>query len=167
VLLDYSFLLTGASQFDPRTGIAVIPLPREAPRLKPGRTTVRLIASDFQEAKNVETDSEDLLPNTARRRVQLRVVNAPTVTWLAPRAGSCISGSTHLDVVASSPAAVSSVGFFAAGREIGRTNKNVGGVYSFTWNTGGARKGQRTLAATVSDSAGREAKATRRVRICG
>ncbi len=166
ILLDYSFRLTGASQFDPRTGIAVIPLPREATKLKPGRTTVRLIASDLQEAKNVNTDSEDLLPNTARRRMRLRVVNAPTVTWLAPRAGSCVSGSVQLDVVASSPAAVSSVGFFAAGREIGRTKKNVGGVYSFTWNAGGARKGQRTLSAIVSDSAGREAKATRRVRVC-
>ena len=166
ILLDYSFRLTGASQFDPRTGIAVIPLPREATKLKPGRTTVRLIASDLQEAKNVNTDSEDLLPNTARRRMRLRVVNAPTVTWLAPRAGSCVSGSVQLDVVASSPAAVSSVGFFAAGREIGRTKKKVGGVYSFTWNAGGARKGQRTLSAIVSDSAGREAKATRRVRVC-
>jgi minor extracellular serine protease Vpr len=164
VLLDYSFLLTGASQFDPGTGIAVIPLPREAPRLKPGRRTIRLIASDLQEAKNVNTDSEDLLPNTARKRVQLRVVNAPTVTWISPRAGSCVSGSTHLDVVASSPASVSSVGFFVGGRQVGRTNRNFGGVYSFTWNATG--KGQRTLSATVSDSAGREARATRRIRVC-
>jgi subtilisin family serine protease len=166
VLLDYSFLLTGASQFDPSTGIAVIPLPREAPKLKPGTTTVRLIASDYQEAKNVETDSADLLPNTARRRVKLRVVNGPTATWLAPRAGRCVSGSVQLDVVASSSAAVSSVGFFAGGRQIGRVRSNRGGVYSVTWNTGG-RKGQRTLAAVVSDSAGREARVTRRVRVCG
>jgi hypothetical protein len=42
--------------------------------------------------------------------------------------------------------------------------KNLGGVYSFTWNATG--KGRRTLAATASDSGGREARATRKVRVC-
>src|SRR4029079_10221189 len=95
VLLDFSFVLTGASQFDPATGIAGVPLPRTAPRLKPGRTTMRLIASDLQEAKNVETDSEDLLPNTARKTVRIPVVNQPTATGLTPRDGSRVRGKAQ------------------------------------------------------------------------
>jgi len=167
VLLGYNLLLAGATQFDQRTGIAVIPFPGQASSIKPGRVSMRLIASDNQEAKNVNTDSTDLLPNTARRRVQVRVVRGPTVTWLAPEKGACVSGPTRLDVVASSSAAISSVGFFVGGRQIGRVKRAAGGVYSATWNTGGARKGTRTLAAVASDSAGRESQATRRVRVCG
>jgi hypothetical protein len=140
-----------------------VPIPRQARALKPGRGTMRLIASDNQEAKNVNTDSTDLLPNTARRRVTVRVVRAPTVTWIAPEKNACVSGT--LDVVASSPAAVSSVGFFVGGRQIGRVRTNVGGVYSFAWN--GGAKGARTVTAVVSDSAGREARAVRRLRVCG
>jgi minor extracellular serine protease Vpr len=166
VLLDFGFVLTGASQFDPATGIAVIPLPRTAPRLKPGRTTMRLIASDLQEAKNVNTDSEDLLPNTARKTVRIRVVNQPTATWLTPRAGSCVRGTTELSVVAASPSAVSSVAFFVGSRQIARTNKNAGGVYSVNWNSASAKKGNKTLLVVVSDSAGREARVQRRIRVC-
>jgi len=166
ILLDYGSRLTGALRFDQRTGIAVIPFPGQASSLKPGRVSMRLIASDNQEAKNVNTDSTDLLPNTARRRVQVRVVRGPTVTWIAPEKGACVSGPTRLDVVASSSAAISSVGFFVGGRQIERVKKNVGGVYSVTWNTSGARKA-RTLTAIASDSAGRESQATRRVRVCG
>ena len=167
ILLDYGFRLTAPSRFDQRTGIAVIPIPRQARALTPGRGSMRLIASDNQETKNVNTDSTDLLPNTARRRVQVRVVRGPAVTWLVPEKGACVSGQARLDVVASSPAAVSSVGFFAGGRQIGRVKRSAGGVYSLTWNTSGARRGARTLTAIVSDSAGREAQATRRVRVCG
>jgi hypothetical protein len=39
------------------------------------------------------------------------------------------------------------------------------GVYSITWKPGAAR-GKRTLTAAVSDTAGREARAKRTVRIC-
>jgi minor extracellular serine protease Vpr len=166
VMVDAGHLLTGAEKFDQRTGIAIIPLPRQAQALGAGRATIRLIASDNQESKNVNTDSTDLLPNTARRRVQVRVVRGPTLVWIAPEKNACVSGSTELDVVANSSAAVSSVGFFAGGRQIGRVRRAAGGVYSLTWNASGSRKA-RTLLAIVSDSAGREARAQRRVRVCG
>jgi minor extracellular serine protease Vpr len=164
ILLDYGFRLTGPSRFDQRTGIAIVPIPRQARALKPGRGSMRLIASDNQEAKNVNTDSTDLLPNTARKRVTVRVVRGPTVTWIAPEKNACVSGQAHLDVVASSPAAVSSVGFFVGGRQIGRVRTSVGGVYSLTWNATG--KGARTFTAVASDSAGREDRAVRRARVC-
>jgi minor extracellular serine protease Vpr len=164
--IDYGFFLVGASQFDPKTGIAVVPYPRERNRLTPGRSTIRLIASDFQESKNVNSESTDLLPNTARPSVRVRVVARPTLTWLAPAQRACVQGRAQLDVVASSPAAISSVAFFVGGRQIARIRRAVSGLFSATWNASGARKGTHTLAATVSDTAGREARATRRVRVC-
>jgi subtilisin family serine protease len=165
ILLDAGHLISGPTLFDQRTGIAIIPVPRQAQALPAGRATIRLIASDNQEAKNVNSDSTDLLPNTARRRVQVRVVRGPTVTWIAPQANACVSRSTELDVVANSTSAVSSVGFFAGSRQVGRVRRAAGGIYSVTWNASG--RGKRVLSAIVSDSSGREARARRTVRLCG
>jgi subtilisin family serine protease len=164
--LIYNFLLIGASHFDPATGVAVIPFPRQANPLRPGRATMQLVAADLQESKNVNTDSSDPLPNTTRRTVRVRVVARPTVTWIAPSQNACVPANGQLSVVASSAAAISSVAFFDGRRQIARVRRNVAGVFSATWNVGAARKGVHTLAATVSDVAGREARATRRVRVC-
>jgi minor extracellular serine protease Vpr len=164
--IGHAFIVISASQFDTRTGIAVVPFPRQVNRLQPGRVTIRLIAADYQESKNVNTDSPDVMPNTARRDVRVRVVRRPTVTWLAPEQRACVTGRAQLDVVASSPAAISSVGFFVGSRQIARIRRGASGVFSATWNTAGARKGTRALRATVSDTAGRESSAVRRVRVC-
>jgi Bacterial Ig domain len=165
VMVDAGHLLTGAELFDQRTGIAVIPLPRQAAALPVGRQPIRLIASDNQEAKNVNTDSTDLLPNTARKVIRVRVVRGPTITWIAPEANACVSGSAQLSVVANSTAAVSSVGFYAGSRQVGRVRRAAGGIYTLAWNASG--RGKRTLTAVVSDSSGREARTKRTVRICG
>jgi hypothetical protein len=164
-MVDAGHLLTGAELFDQRTGIAVIPLPRQAAALPVGRQPIRLIASDNQEAKNVNTDSTDLLPNTARKVIRVRVVRGPTITWIAPEANACVSGSAQLSVVANSTAAVSSVGFYAGSRQVGRVRRAAGGIYTLAWNASG--RGKRTLTAVVSDSSGREARTKRTVRICG
>jgi minor extracellular serine protease Vpr len=164
--IGHAFIVIGASQFDPRTGIAVVAFPRQVNRLAPGRVTIRLIASDFQESKNVNTEGSDVLPNTARRAVRLRVVARPTITWIAPEQRACVPARAQLDVVASSPAAISSVGFFVGSRQIARVRRGASGVFSATWNTAGRRKGTYTLRATVSDTAGRESSAARRVRVC-
>jgi hypothetical protein len=166
IALDYSSLLTGAALFDRSSGIAVIPLPREATQLRPGRFTMRLIASDYQEAKNINTDSDNALPNTRIMRINVRVVSAATVTWLAPEVRACVGAGARLEVVAASSSPVSSVGFFDGKRQLGRVKQNFAGVYSLPWNASGARRGVHTLKAIVSDTAGREAQATRRVRVC-
>jgi hypothetical protein len=114
----------------------------------------------------VNTEGEDVLPNTARRNVRLRVVARPTVTWLAPEQRACVPARAQLDVVANSPAAISSVGFFVDGRQVARVRRGASGVFSATWNAARARKGTHTLRAIVSDTAGRESGATRRVRVC-
>jgi minor extracellular serine protease Vpr len=164
--IGHAFTVIGASQFDPQTGIVVVAFPRQINRLSPGRQTIRLIASDYQETKNVNTEGSDPLPNTARRDVHLRVVNRPTVTWLTPTQRACVGARAQLDVVASSPTAISSVGFFVGSRQIARVRRGASGVFSATWNTAGRRKGTHTLRAIVSDTAGRESSAARRVRVC-
>jgi subtilisin family serine protease len=164
--IGHQFIVIGASQFDPQTGIAVVAFPRQVNRLTAGRQTMRLIAADYQESKNVNTEGGDPLPNTARRDVRLRVVNRPTVTWLNPAQRACVGGRAQLDVVASSPSAISSVGFFLGSRQIARVRRGASGVFSATWNTAGRRKGTYTLRAIVSDTAGRESSAARRVRVC-
>jgi hypothetical protein len=165
--LDYSEQLSAAALFDRSTGIAVVPLPRSVTQLRPGRFTMRLIASDYQEAKNINTDTENIIPNTRILTIRLRVVGGPTVTWLAPAKRACVGAGARLDVVAGSSSPVSSVGFFDGKRQLGRVKRNFAGVYSLTWNASSARRGAHTLTAIVSDTAGREAKATRQVRVCG
>ena len=164
--IGHQFIVIGASQFDPQTGIVVVAYPRQINRLTPGRQSIQLIASDYQETKNVNTEGSDSLPNTARPRVTLRVVNRPTATWLVPAQRACVGARQQLDVVASSPAAISSVGFFVGNRQIARVRRGASGVFSATWNTAGRRKGTYTLRAIVSDTAGREAAARRTVRVC-
>jgi minor extracellular serine protease Vpr len=166
LVVGYQRFLFGASFYDPSTGVAVFPFPNDKDtRLKVGRTSMRLVAADNQESKNVNTVSKRLMPNTTFKRVNIRVVNGPTVAWLDPLNGSCVSGRTQLAVLASDTRAISSVGFFAGGRQVGRARANSAGVYSITWGASG--KGRRVLTAVVSDTAGREARAKRVVRVCG
>jgi hypothetical protein len=165
--LDYRGLQLGATLFDPQTGVAVFALPRDAPVLQPPDARIRVIASDYQEGKNVNTVGENLLPNTTFRIAQPRVLARPTITWLDPRTGSCVRRGTKLVVVASSRAAISSVGFYNGTRQIVRVRRSVAGVYTATWRTSGGPTGRRTLTAILSDTAGREARASRVVRVCG
>jgi hypothetical protein len=167
VAVDWSETLAGAALFDGSSGIAVVPIPRTATQLRPGRVTMRLIASDYQEAKNINTDTENIIPNTRILTIHPRVVAGPTVTWLTPEKRACVRAGARLQVVASSSAAVSSVGFFDGRRQLGRVKQNFAGVYSVTWNASGARRGVHRLTAVVSDTGGREARATRQVRVCG
>ena len=159
------FIIIGASQFDPQTGIVVVVLyPRQINRLTPGRQSIQLIASDYQETKNVNTEGSDSLP-TPR-------VPASRCAWSTGRRprGWCrpsvrVGARQQLDVVASSPAAISSVGFFVGNRQVARVRRGASGVFSATWNTAGRQAG-RPLRAIVSDTAGREAAARRTVRVC-
>ena len=127
---------------------------------------MRIVASDFQEAKNVSTPGDVAMPNTNFLGTRFDVRARPVVTWLTPTKGSCVPVKTLLSVAAGSSAEVSSVGFFDGKRQIARVKKNDAGIYSATWRTGGARKGAHALTATVSDTAGRESRSTRNVRVC-
>jgi hypothetical protein len=157
----------GATIFDPATGMAAFSIPREALPLQPGPQFMQLVASDFQEAKNINTESVSPLPNTRFQGLRAEAVNRPTVTWITPEKGRCLAARQRLLVVANDNVQISSVGFFDGSRQIGRVRKNVAGLYELTWGTKGRKKGAHVLTATASDVRGREAEASQTVRICG
>jgi hypothetical protein len=142
-------------------------LPRSAIALQPGAQFVKLVASDFQESKNVDTEGENPFPNTTVKGARIAVVDGPAVTWILPGKGACLSKRARLLVVANDNAPVSSVGFFDGKRQIGRVRKSTAGLYSLTWRTGGKRRGAHVLTAVASDTRGREDRASLAVRVCG
>ncbi len=166
VVLGYGRVLIGAAAFDPDTGLAFVPLPTAAPALAAGRTAAAMMVSDYQETKNLDQASEDPLPNTAIRRTSLRVVAAPTVTWLTPAVNACAARRARLLVAAGSSRRVRSVAFFAGKRRIALVRRGAAGLYGATWRTGRAAKGKHVLRARVLDAAGRAVSATRTVRVC-
>ncbi len=156
-----------ATLFDHETGIAVFSIPREAVvPLDAGPQFMRLVASDYQESKNINTESTSPLPNTRFQGFRAQAVSRPTVTWITPQKGKCLAARQKLLVVANDNVQISSVGFFDGNRQIGRVRKNVAGLYELTWRTSGKRKGPHVLTATASDVRGREAEASQTVRIC-
>lgn len=155
-----------ATTYDAASGIATFSIPREARPLEPGGQFMRIVASDWQEAKNIDTESESPMPNTRFLGIRVEAVDRPAVTWLVPRAGACVAARQRLQVVATSSAVLSSVGFFDGSRQIGRVRRNVAGVYELTWRTGAARKGPHVLRAVASDIRGRESEASLPVRVC-
>jgi hypothetical protein len=156
----------GATLFDPATGIAAFSIPRTALPLGPNTQFMQVVASDYQEAKNINTESTSPLPNTRFAGLRAEAVPRPTVTWITPEKGKCVAARQKLLVVANDNVQISSVGFFDGRRQIGRVQKNVAGMYELTWRTGGKRKGAHVLTAVASDVRGREADATQTVRVC-
>ena len=166
LVIGYGRTLIGASAYDPASGIALFGLPREAPALRAGRPMLGASAADFQEAKNVDSVGDQLLPNTAFASGPLRVVARPTVTWLAPEARRCVARTAQLVALAGSPAAVRSVRFLDGSRPIATVRRGAGGVFTAAWRNGGAATGRHQLRAIVTDAKGRKAEARRTVRIC-
>ena len=166
LVIGYGRVLVGAAAYDAASGIALFPLPRQAPALRAGRRNLAASAADFQEAKNVDSVGDELLPNTAFAAGPLRVVNGPVVTWLAPESRECVPRRAPLVVLASSPVAVRSVRFVDGRRTIATVRRGDAGVFTTTWRNGSAAKGRHVLRAIVTDARGRQARAERAVRIC-
>jgi minor extracellular serine protease Vpr len=166
LVIGYNRALVGASEYDPSTGLAVFGLPTAAPKLNPGKTELDLRVSDYQEAKNIDTPGDDLLPNTAFAATKLTVVNGPTVSWIEPPSNSCALKQDRLVVVAASTKKVKSVVFDDGKRRVGVDRSGPGGVYAVPWRTGKLAKGRHRLTATVTDAAGRSATAGLAVRVC-
>jgi minor extracellular serine protease Vpr len=165
LVLSYNNALVGASAYDPFTGLVVFGIPKAAPAFRPGRTQAIVRASDYQEAKNINTVGNDIYPNTQFLASRLRVVNGPTVSWIMPPAHVCALKTERLLVVADSTKKVSQVAFTHNGKPIG-VAKTGNGVYSVTWKTASLEKGTQKLLATVTDASGRKAAAGRVLRIC-
>ncbi len=166
--VSYGRVTIGASAYDPVAGIAVFPLPREAPKLKAGRTRAVLVSGDFQEDKNVDQagEIETIFPNTAFLPAQLRIVNRPTVTWLVPDANACVAARERLVVTASATERIREVRLYADDRKVATVKRGTVGLYAATWRTGGLAQGRHLLRAVVVDRSGDEASSARSVRIC-
>jgi minor extracellular serine protease Vpr len=163
--IAYNRVLVGAVAYDPFTGLALFPLPPEAPRVRAGRRQFSFIGSDFQESKNANTYGGDVMPNTRVTTRRLRVIRGATITWLTPLARRCVSRSESLLVSASSTGRLGSVQFFDGKRRLRIVRRNVAGLFSTTWRTRRAKRGLHTLRAVVR-AGGRRAEASRVVRVC-
>jgi hypothetical protein len=166
VVLGYGNQLVGAAAYDAKTGTIVIPLPSAASELNAGHPKVLMLASDYQEAKNVNTIGPNALPNTTIKSGTLTVVNGPAITWLAPAASVCATKKERLIVLASDTSKISAVTFFDGARTISTVKKGVADLYAANWKTGGLAHGRHVLRAVVTDRAGGHAEATRSVRVC-
>jgi minor extracellular serine protease Vpr len=154
-----------ATLYDPATGIAAFAIPREALPLLPGAQFMQVVVSDYQEAKNINTESTSPFPNTRFQGFRAEAVPRPTVTWVLPEKGRCVRPGQTLLVVANDNVQISSVGFFDGRRPIGRIQKNTAGLYEMKWS-GHKRKGAHVLTAVASDVRGREGQASQTVRVC-
>ena len=166
LVIGYRQALVGAAAYDPFSGLALFPIPGAAPALRAGRTPAVLLASDFQEAKNVDQAGANVLPNTRFKPARIRVVSGPAVTWLAPGSRACVARREPLLVAASSTAPLRSVRYYDGSHGIATVRKGVAGLYSATWRTAKAAKGRHALRAVVLDRKGRTVTARRTVRVC-
>jgi minor extracellular serine protease Vpr len=165
--IGYKGVLVGASEYDATTGIATFPLPQSAPSLTAGRLHLRLVSSDFQEAKNVNTTGTAIMPNTRTASVRVQVVRGPAVDWLEPAAQVCVARPQRLLVAASAAAGVKSVRFVLDGHRLAPARKRAVDIWTATWKSGTAARGRHLLQAIVHDEAGHTAVALRSVRRCG
>src|SRR5262249_50432696 len=147
LVVAYQRVLVGAAAYDPVSGLALFPLPAQAPRIKAGKSSAGMEAWDNQEPKNVASIGSNPLPNTTLRPSRLTAVSGPAASWLVPSAGACVRGVARLGVTASSTAAVRSVTFFDGEKVIKRVTKGPGSLYVADWHPGKAGKGPRTLRA--------------------
>ena len=143
-------------------------IPSQAPVLKAAKKKKNelLIASDNQEAKNVNTIGTNVLPNTTYKPVKVAVVNGPTVAWLVPKQNACVSGTTRLAVVAGSTKKLRTVTFSNGKKKIGSNKPDSAGIAFKDWKVKGTSKGKHVLRAKVRDALGRTATASRIVRVC-
>jgi hypothetical protein len=166
LVLSYNRALIGASLYDPLSGLIVFGIPAAAPKFKPGKTRAIVVASDYQESKNVNTVGNDLMPNTNFLQSRLTVVNGPTVTWIEPPAHECGLKNDNLVVVAASTTKVTKVIFRDNGRQVGVDKEGPGGIFGAVWHTTKLKRGVHHLTATVVDRSGRRAAAGRQVKVC-
>jgi minor extracellular serine protease Vpr len=166
VTIGYRGILVGAASYDPVTGIAVIPLPSTAPLLKPGTARLRMVSSDFQEAKNIDTVGPSIMPNTRTASTELHVVAGTAVDWLVPAAGACLAKSQRLVVAAGSTRRVTAVRFIVDGKQKAVVHRSVAGLWGTSLSTTALRHGPHTLEAVAVDATGRSTSERRIVSVC-
>jgi minor extracellular serine protease Vpr len=167
LVIAYNRIQLGAAAYDPVSGLALFPIPTQAPPLVRAQTRGTLSAADFQETKNVNTIGVNVLPNTAFAPASIKAVKGPSLSWLLPNTPACMRGSSiDLLVVADSTRAVRSVTFHDARTRIGVDRTGVSGLYSVSWKLARVRKARHVVTATVRNAGGRTYSARQVVRVC-
>ena len=164
LVVGYKNVLLLAALYDPSTGL-VVWLLDGAPKIKLGKRSVLVVASDYQESKNVDQAGTNILPNSVFRHVRLRVVKGPVVTWLLPRRNACVGKHAGLIVAAGSTRGVRSVAFFDGRRRLSVQRQGID-LFGMTWKSGKAHHGRHVLRAVVTDRREKHAQARRIVRVC-
>jgi subtilisin family serine protease len=159
--LGYDGALLAVGSYDPTTGLAVFPLPASVPALKAGTKNLRMLSSDFQETKNVDTSGRSLMPNTRTGSASLRVVAGMTVDWLLPV--GCSSRAPTVAVTAGGPRKIARILFDVDGRRTATARASHGGVWSTTLRVAA---GRHVLTATAVDVRGRAVSARHTVSTC-
>jgi subtilisin family serine protease len=160
--IGYKGQLIAVGSYQRSTGLAVFPLPDSVPALTAGRTRLRMLSSDFQETKNVDTKGTSIMPNTRTKTRTISVVARPTVNWLLPAQTAC-AGRRLLEVAAGSTVRVRVVRFSVDDRVVATDRTASNGLWAATARL--PRSG-RVLVATAVDADGRTASARRTVRVC-
>jgi hypothetical protein len=164
--IGYHGVLVGATSYDPSNGVAVFPLPGTAPALVGGTLGLRLVASDFQEEKNIDTVGPSLMPNTRLTKVRIRIVTGTVVDWVLPSAGACLSKQQTLGVAVNSTlGGITGVRFLLDGRQIAIAHR-ASGLWAARTSTAKTAVGKHTLVAVATGAKGGAVSARRIVRTC-
>jgi hypothetical protein len=164
IVIGYHNALVAPAEYDPISGIAIIPLPNAAPLLRAGRRQVLFVSSDFQESKNIDTMGSKLMPNTRTIASRLHVVKKPTESWLLPSGGTCVRKGDDLLVTADAPDGVKRLRFLLDGRRISKAAR--GPVHLWSGTLGKLRQGRHVLSAVAVTHRGHSVTARMRVRTC-
>jgi subtilisin family serine protease len=163
--IGYQGVLIGASFYDPTSGVAVFPIPNNAPAFVGKTLELRLVASDYQEAKNIDTVGPVLMPNTRSTKVRLRIVKGTVVNWILPTTGACLAKQQELAAAVSSTGTVKGVRFLLDGRQIAVAQRS-NGVWAARTSTSKTAARKHTLAAVATVAKRRPVTARRIVRTC-
>jgi hypothetical protein len=161
--IGYGGVLVGATTYDRKSGIAVFPSPGAAPALRSGSVELRLVASDYQEAKNIDTIGPSIMPNTRSTRQRIRIVAGTSVDWVVPAPGACLAPKQGLSVAVSSTSAIAGVHFVVDGHRVAAT-RHAGGL----WNAAplAVKPGRHVLAVVENGRTGGSTSTRRIVRTC-
>jgi hypothetical protein len=164
--IGYRGVLVGASLYDPTNGVAVFALPSTTPKLVNGTLELRVIASDFQEAKNIDTVGPSIMPNTRSIATRVRVVTGTVVDWVLPGTGGCLAKQPMLAVaVSSTTGPVKGVSFLLDGKKVA-VARQTRGLWVGLPSLAKPAAGRHVLVAVATGAKGASASARRIVRMC-
>ena len=132
----------------------------------PGQRQLAASPADFQEAKNVDSVGDELLPNTAFASGNITVVNGPVVTWLTPEPNECAAAPAASSCSPPRLPQLRSVRFLDGTKPIATVKRGTAGLSPRRGSAAALPRARHTLRAIVTDAKGRQAEAQRVVRVC-